>query len=107
MAVKGKKAEVDEVAKLVEDSLSPKVLKAIPEEVRRSILVEPKKEHLKTRSRNIEVVGPVDALEKRLDALEKRLDALEQYSHRNCLLLHGLQENHNENAVSLFHFSKI
>ncbi|KAG8225602.1 hypothetical protein J437_LFUL004170 [Ladona fulva] len=103
MKGKGRKAEIDEVAKLVEDSLSPKVLKAIREEVRRSVPVEPKQSAPQDHEQGYEIYDhaekQISRLRAHVDALEKRLDALEQYSRRNCLLLHGLQENHNENAI--------
>ena len=37
-------------------------------------------------------------LEKRLDDQDKRLDDQEQYTRRNCLLLHGVKEEKNEDT---------
>ena len=40
-------------------------------------------------------------LEKRLDDQDKRLDDQEQYTRRNCLLLHGVKEEKNEDTDQL------
>ena len=37
----------------------------------------------------------------KVDDLNARLDRQEQYSRRNCLLIHGIEENQNENTDAL------
>ena len=38
----------------------------------------------------------VSAMNKKVENLEKEIDKLEQYSHRNCLLVHGIVETDDE-----------
>ena len=38
---------------------------------------------------------------KRSKVLEESIDQQEQYSHRNCLLIHGVEENSNEDTDQL------
>ena len=38
---------------------------------------------------------------KRSKVLEESIDQQEQYSHRNCLLIHGVEENSNEDTDKL------
>ena len=40
----------------------------------------------------------ISTLSKRLDDLDSVIDRQEQYSRRNCLLLHGIEEESNENT---------
>ena len=40
----------------------------------------------------------ISTLSKRLDNFDSVIDRQEQYSRRNCLLLHGLEEKSNENT---------
>ncbi|KAG8223428.1 hypothetical protein J437_LFUL014526 [Ladona fulva] len=52
------------------------------------------------------VFSEIASLTTRSDTLEERMDSLEQYSRRNCLLVHGIQEESKEDciktAVTLF-----
>ncbi|KAG8234727.1 hypothetical protein J437_LFUL000961 [Ladona fulva] len=52
------------------------------------------------------ILQQINCLTRRSDALEERMDSLEQYSRRNCLLVHGVEETPEENclktAVTLF-----
>ena len=47
----------------------------------------------------------VSELERKVDSLESKLedslDELEQYSYRNCLLLHGVQELEGKNMIDV------
>ena len=43
----------------------------------------------------------VSALTERSKVLEESIDQQEQYSHRNCLLIHGVEENSNEDTDKL------
>ena len=43
----------------------------------------------------------VSTLSERLDKAEERIDNHEQYSRRNCLLLHGIEETNNEDTDKL------
>ena len=40
----------------------------------------------------------VSALNKKVSHLEKQVDDQEQYSRRNCLLLHGIDEDQDEST---------
>ena len=54
----------------------------------------------KDRKRKKEVINnlkeEVSTLEGRVETLEKESDDQEQYSRRNCILVHGLEENKDE-----------
>ena len=43
----------------------------------------------------------VSSLKERIDLLEKRSDDSEQYSCRNCLLVHGIEEQEQENTDNI------
>ena len=43
----------------------------------------------------------VESLKKRLDETDQQLDRQEQYSRRNCLLVHGINELDNEDTDNL------
>ena len=51
-----------------------------------------KEQEIKELKENISTLG------KRLDDLDSVIDRQEQYSLRNCLLLHGIEEEPNENT---------
>ena len=40
----------------------------------------------------------ISTLSKRLDDLDSVVDRQEQYSHQNCLLLHGIEQESSENT---------
>ena len=48
-----------------------------------------------------EVNGKVCALNERSKVLEESIDQQGQYSRRNCLLIHGVEENSNEDTDTL------
>lgn len=48
-----------------------------------------------------ELNGKVEEMGKRIEDLERVSDRQEQYSRRNCLLVHGIEENNNENTDDL------
>ena len=52
----------------------------------------------KEKRKNKRTEETVDILTEKNKSLMSDVDELEQYSHRNCLLLHGVQENENENT---------
>ena len=56
-------------------------------------LQESKKREIKELKENI------STLSKRLDNFDSVIDWQKQYSRRNCLLLHGLEEESNENTI--------
>ena len=41
--------------------------------------------------------GTVSKMNKRIEELENKIDRQEQYSRRNCILIHGITENKEEN----------
>ena len=41
------------------------------------------------------------SLKERIDSLEKKSDDSEQYSRRNCLLVHGVEEQEQENTDNI------
>ena len=43
----------------------------------------------------------VSFLKERIDLLEKKSDDSEQYSRRNCLLVHGVEEQEQENTDNI------
>ena len=43
----------------------------------------------------------VSALTERSKVLEESIDQQGQYSHRSCLLIHGMEENSNEDTDKL------
>ena len=43
----------------------------------------------------------VSFLKERIDLLEKKSDDSEQYSRRNCLLVHGVEEQEQENTGNI------
>ena len=45
-----------------------------------------------------ELEETIDNLIEKNKSLTSDVDELEQYSHRNCLLLHGVQQNENKNT---------
>ena len=55
---------------------------------------ENKKEYEKIK----ELEETINILTEKNKSLTSDVDELEQYSRRNCLLLHGVQENENENT---------
>ena len=42
--------------------------------------------------------GTVSKMNKRIEELENKIDRQEQYSRRNCILIHGIAENKEENT---------
>ena len=53
----------------------------------------------KKKNENIkELKETIDILTEKNKSLTSNVDELEQYSCKNCLLLHGVQENENENT---------
>ena len=44
-----------------------------------------------------ELNGTVSKMDKRIEELENKIDRQEQYSRRNCILIHGITENKEEN----------
>ena len=53
-----------------------------------------------------ELKSTINSLNVRLDKADRALDRQEQYSRRNCLLIHGIdeenQENTNEVVINVF-----
>ena len=45
-----------------------------------------------------ELNGTVSKMDKRIEELENKIDRQEQYSRRNCILIHGITENKEENT---------
>ena len=45
-----------------------------------------------------ELKSTIDSLNVRLDKADRALDRQEQYSRRNCLLIHGIDEENQENT---------
>ena len=48
-----------------------------------------------------DLIDEVDTLRNRVETLENECDSQEQYSRRNCLLVHGLEENKDESTDDL------
>ena len=48
--------------------------------------------------KNEELNGTVSKINERTEELEKKIDRQEQYSRRNCILIHGIAENKEENT---------
>ena len=59
---------------------------------------ELEREHKKKNEKMKELEETIDNLTEKNKSLTSDVDELEQYSRRNCLLLHGVQENENENT---------
>ena len=59
---------------------------------------ELEREHKKKNEKIKELEETIDNLTEKNKSLTSDVDELEQYSRRNCLLLHGVQENENENT---------
>ena len=54
------------------------------------------------REREIaEVISTINGLNLRLNKADRALDRQEQYSRRNCLLIHGIGEENQENTVKV------
>ena len=45
-----------------------------------------------------ELNGTVSKMNERIEELENKIDRQEQYSRRNCILIHGIAENKEENT---------
>ena len=45
-------------------------------------------------------------INKRIEELESKIDCQEQYSRRNCILIHGIAENKEENTDQQIRFYK-
>ena len=56
------------------------------------------RENKKKNEKIKELEETIDILTEKNKSLTSDVDELEQYSRRNCLLLHGVQENENENT---------
>ena len=59
---------------------------------------ELERENKKKNEKIKELEETIDILTEKNKSLTSDVDELEQYSRRNCLLLHGVQENENENT---------
>ena len=59
---------------------------------------ELERENKKKNEKIKELEEKIDILTEKNKSLTSDVDELEQYSRRNCLLLHGVQENKNENT---------
>ena len=59
---------------------------------------ELEREHKKKNEKMKELEETIDNLTEKNKSLTSDVDELEQYSRRNCLLCHGIQENENENT---------
>ena len=59
---------------------------------------ELERENKKVTENIKELEETIDILTEKKKCLTSDVDELEQYSRRNCLLLHGVQENENENT---------
>ena len=59
----------------------------------------------KTRKKKKKIINglknEVSSLKERIDLLEKKSDDSEQYSRRNCLLVHGVEEQEQENTDNI------
>ena len=56
-------------------------------------------EKTKRKTKKIkELEETIDILTEKKKSLTSDVDESEQYSRRNCLMLHGVQENENENT---------
>ena len=77
------------------------------EEPKRSVEVMPDKfdEYEKDRKEKEKIINglqnDVSFLKERIDLLEKKSDDSEQYSRRNCLLVHGVEEQEQENTENI------
>ena len=75
------------------------------EELKSSVEVMSDKfdEYEKDRKEKIinELQNEVSFLKERIDLLEKKPDDSEQYSRRNCLLVHGVEEQEQENTDNI------
>ena len=56
------------------------------------------KKKTKRKQKIKELKETINTLTEKNKSLTSDVDELEQYSYRNCLLLHGVQENENENT---------
>ena len=45
-----------------------------------------------------ELNGTVSKMNERIEELENKTDCREQYPRRNCILIHGIAENKEENT---------
>ena len=77
------------------------------EELKSSVEVMSDKfdEYEKDRKENEKIINrlqsEVSSLKERIDLLEKKSDDSEQYSCRNCLLVHGVEEQEQENTNNI------
>ena len=53
----------------------------------------------KERKKNEELNGTVSKMNKDIEELENKIDRQEQYSRGNCILIHGIPENKEENTA--------
>ena len=56
------------------------------------------RENKKKNEKIKELEETVDILKEKNKSLRSDVDELEEYPHRNCWVLHGVQENKNENT---------
>ena len=57
-----------------------------------------KKKEGKVKKKIEELNGTVSKMNKRIEELKNKTDCQEQYSRRNCILIHGIAENKEENT---------
>ena len=56
------------------------------------------KERRENEKKIEELNGTVSKMNERIEELENKIDRQEQYSRRNCILIHGIAENKEENT---------
>ena len=61
-------------------------------------LTHMKKKEGKMKKKIEELNGTVSKMNERIEELVNKIDRQEQYSRRNCLLIHGIAENKEENT---------